>query len=100
MSKQIEALRLADCIDPPQIFVSPKMRAAAANELTRLHESNAYFQAAYGQELKTSNELRRANQALIEALKLIAETDVIDAALDPQRAVRVAQEAIAKGEKK
>ena len=77
MKTQPEALHLADCIDPPQIFVSPEMRAAAAAELRRLHE---------------------ANQAMLEALKLIAETDVIDAALDPQRAVRVAQKAITKGE--
>jgi hypothetical protein len=33
---------------------------------------------------------------LLEALELIAETDPVDAALDPQRAVRVANAAIAK----
>jgi hypothetical protein len=38
-TQQPEALRLADCIDPPQIFVSPKMRAAA--ELRRLHQVNS-----------------------------------------------------------
>ena len=41
MSTQTEALQLADCIDPPQIFVSPKMRAAAAAELRRLHQVNS-----------------------------------------------------------
>lgn len=34
--------------------------------------------------------------ALLEALELIAGTDAVDAMLDPQRAVRVAQAAIAK----
>ena len=33
---------------------------------------------------------------LLEALQLTAETDSIDAALDPQRAIRVARAAIAK----
>lgn len=30
MKTQPEALHLSDCIDPPQIFVSPEMRAAIA----------------------------------------------------------------------
>ena len=33
---------------------------------------------------------------LLEALKEIADTDPVDAALDPQRAVRIARAAIAK----
>jgi hypothetical protein len=37
---------------------------------------------------------------LLEALRLIAATDPVDAALDPQRAVRVARAAIAKAEGK
>jgi hypothetical protein len=40
MNTQPEALRFAERIDPPQIFVSPEMRAAAAAELRRLHEVN------------------------------------------------------------
>ena len=74
MTQQIEALRLAKELDAHHTAAHHKQAAA---ELRRLHE---------------------ANQAMCEALKLIAETDVIDAALDSQRAVRVAQEAIAKGE--
>lgn len=35
---------------------------------------------------------------LLEALELIANTDPVEAALDPQRAVRVARAAIAKAE--
>ena len=50
------------------------------------------------QEIKAAAELRRLhtlNQELLENMKLIAETDPVDAALDPQRAVRVARAAIA-----
>jgi hypothetical protein len=46
-------------------------------------------------------ELRRlhaVNAELLAALRLIAATDPVDAALDPQRAVRVARAAIAKAE--
>ena len=40
-TKQPEALRLADAIDPPQIACLPETRAFAATELRRLHEVNA-----------------------------------------------------------
>ena len=49
---------------------------------------------------KASDELRRLakveaqRDALLEALKDIAGTDPVDAALDPQRAVRIARAAI------
>ena len=39
-----------------------------------------------------------ASPTMYEALKLIANTDPVDAALDPQRAVRIACAAIAKAE--
>jgi hypothetical protein len=42
------------------------------------------------------SRLHKINAELIEALELIAETDHIDAAIDPQRAVRVAKTAIAR----
>ena len=48
---------------------------------------------------ESEKELRRlheVNVELMDALQLIAETDSIDAALDPQRAIRVARAAIAK----
>ena len=48
---------------------------------------------------ESEKELRRlheVNVELMDALQLIAETDSIDAALDPQRAIRVASAAIAK----
>jgi hypothetical protein len=50
---------------------------------------------------KAAAELRRlhaVNAELLAALRLIAATDPVDAALDPQRAVRVARAAIAKAE--
>lgn len=40
--------------------------------------------------------LYESKRDLLEALRLIAGTDFVDAALDPQRAVRVACAAIAK----
>ena len=48
---------------------------------------------------EVSDELRRLHEVyveLLEALQLIAETDSIDAALDPQREIRVARAAISK----
>ena len=72
MSTQPEALSLADYLDLPHVG---QHRSAA--ELRRLHAVNA---------------------ELLEALRLIAETEWVDAALDPQRAVRVARAAIAKAE--
>jgi len=71
MSTQPEALRLADQIHTG----NGQWMQQAANELRRLHESVTYFQEAYGQELKTSNELRSVNAELLEALKNRAEVD-------------------------
>lgn len=47
-------------------------------------------------EYRANARLIAAAPELLEALQLIADTDPIDAALDPQRAVRVARAAIAK----
>jgi len=44
-TKQPEALRLADAIDPPQIACLPETRAVAATELRRLHEEVKYIPA-------------------------------------------------------
>ena len=74
MKTRPEALRLSDCIDPPQIFVSPEMRKAAAAELRRLHA---------------------LNQELVEALDGIL--DVYDAMGNPRGPARIiADAAIAK----
>ncbi len=75
MSEQPEALRLADWLDADACDLQTPRLAAA--ELRRLHSVNA---------------------ELLEALRLIAETEWVDAALDPQRAVHVARAAIAKAE--
>ena len=49
-------------------------------------------------DLSTAEQDSRQKQARIErlerALRLIADTDPVDAALDPQRAVRVARDAL------
>jgi hypothetical protein len=63
-----------------------------ANELGGVSDALADEAAA---ELR---RLHAVNQELLEALRLIAATDPVDAALDPQRAVRVARAAIAKAE--
>jgi hypothetical protein len=75
MTEKSEALRLANELGG----VSDALADRAAAELRRLHA---------------------VNQELLEALRLIAATDPVDAALDPQRAVRVARAAIAKAEVK
>ena len=75
MSTQPEALRLADALEASVVYGYDDTAAAA--ELRRLHAVNA---------------------ELLEALRLIAETEWVDAALDPQRAVRVARAAIDKAE--
>lgn len=66
MTTQTEAQRLADVLDAFVIDRASNNKAAA--ELRRLEEVSEYFQSAYGQELITSNELRRANAELLEAL--------------------------------
>jgi hypothetical protein len=73
MTEKSEALRLAEWLD--SAYEGEAQDAAA--ELRRLHAVNA---------------------ELLAALRLIAATDPVDAALDPQRAVRVARAAIAKAE--
>ena len=76
MSEQPEALRLADW---------------CANLATI---SDAYSEDAYRD---AAAELRRQHARIAEleaALRLIAGTDPVDAALDPQRAVRVSRAAL------
>jgi hypothetical protein len=76
MSKQPEALRVADAIDPPQIACLPETRACAATELRRLHE---------------------VNQELVEALKLALKQNECDMVMTGEEC-RKAQAAIAKAE--
>ena len=81
MTTQPEALRLADAIDP----------------LTRRNLDNLTCAAAAA-ELRRLSAVEAQRDALLEALQFIAATDPVDAALDPQRAVRIARAAIAKAE--
>lgn len=74
MTKQPKALALADELEK---YVDANTAELAAAELRRLYALNQELQAA---------------------LKLIANTDPVDAALDPQRAVRIARAAIARAE--
>ena len=77
--KQPEALRLAAILGNEfDTYTDTWSAKEAAGELRRLHEVNV---------------------ELMDALQLIAETDSIDAVLDPQRAIRAAREAIAKATK-
>ena len=72
MSTQPEALRLAKelvSVHQGHADEGPSTFSEAAAELRRLHESVTYFQEAYGQELKTSNELRSVNADLLDELK-------------------------------
>ena len=55
--------------------------------------------ARFGLGSATGSEvyrLREQNAELLEALQLISDTDPVDCALDPQRAVRISKAAIAK----
>lgn len=120
---QPEALRLADELSKSHL--NHYVNHAAAAELRRLHddaeESDALRErlsallkstaiALRGPEPKLTSygwhdlpervaALKSQRDELLEALTLIAETDPVDAALDPQRSVRIARAAIAKAEK-
>lgn len=50
----------------------------------------------FGPDAETNAHLLVSASNLLKALQLIAETDFVDAALDPQRAIRIAKEAIQK----
>jgi hypothetical protein len=107
MSKS-EALRLANELGG----VSDALADEAAAELRRLHHENERLTAAWHCQhvrkveeraeaklwFENAQKLHAVNAELLAALRLIAATDPVDAALDPQRAVRVARAAIAKAE--
>jgi hypothetical protein len=75
---------------------------SAADDIKRL--ADEYRQLPYRptkDALHTAiDALQSERDALLEALTLIASTDPVDAALDPQRAVRVANAAIKASEGK
>jgi hypothetical protein len=87
-AQQPEALRLADALDELQL-------PTYAAELRRLSAQNEYDAAVISQRNAELSRRYAINAQLLEALELIASTDPVDAALDPQRAVRVARATIA-----
>jgi hypothetical protein len=93
MSAQSEALRLADEMENYFNERGPDAEAVAA-ELRRLHAEVQEQCRLNGMGSEREAKLMAENNALLEALRQIAETDPVDAALDPQRAVRVARAAI------
>jgi hypothetical protein len=110
--QQPEALRLADRLEG-RYALHPEVQQAAA-ELRRLYAEIERLTAAWHCQhvrkveeraeaklwFEHAQKLHAVNAELLEALRLIAATDPVDAALDPQRAVRVARAAIAKAEGK
>ena len=72
-------------------------KRAARSELLQA-KLDAEREAARAKKLAADEQKRRADcyDDLLTELRLIAGTDPVDAALDPQRAVRVARAAIAK----
>ena len=72
-------------------------KSAARSELLQA-KWDAEREAARAKRLAADEQKRRADcyDDLLTELRLIAGTDPVDAALDPQRAVRVARAAIAR----
>ena len=100
MSQQPEALRLADWIESEAPPTDEASCADVAAELRRLHEAHDWQYKMAGDRLRRIEKLERINHELLAALNDIANTDPVDAALDPQRARRIASAAIAKAEGK
>ena len=95
MSEKPEALRLADALDYG-VYDAQMARVMdkAAAELRRLHEAHDWQYRMAGERLRRVEKLEAQRDALLAVLKDIAGTDPVDAALDPQRAVRIARAAI------
>ena len=99
MNKQPEALFIAECIDPPQIFVSPAMRAEAAAELRRLHEANQVMLEALKEAVATIEDYLdydHNGDPWTEDARSMGEMDVNDYKRDGR--LDRARSAIAKGE--
>ena len=99
MTTQPKALRLADALMDYYKCDDQDIDEAAA-ELRRLHAENEVMRnvANRGGHMAVAMsriaDLEAQRDALLEALNDIANTDPVDAALDPQRAVRIARAAI------
>ena len=102
MSDQHKALRLADALDDEftQGRISNHNGRKAAAELRRLHTENELLHQRHHDDNVEYTRVLAQRDALLEALRSIAATDPVDAALDPQRAVRIARAAIEAVEEK
>ena len=69
MNKQPESLRLADLLNA-DAYWSPMLGEQAADELRRLHEVSQKLQQQLGEAVWNYGEKVRANQELLEMLKL------------------------------
>lgn len=87
---------LPEEVDKPYIRIRGTRlggRYKVANVITPVYDGVHEREAI---ETRANARLIAAAPELLEALELIANTDPVDAALDPQRAVRVASVAITK----
>ena len=97
MSEQPAALRLADALETygPAPWANSAHQAAA--ELRRLHEENQKLQQQLGEAVWNYGDKVRANQELLEALKL-ADALLWGANMNAVVVERKVKAAIAKGE--
>jgi hypothetical protein len=94
MNNQPEALRLADLWEKHSHGYARTPESRTAAELRRLHQEHEEDQCVIAVWRGRTQQAEAQRDALLEALKEIANTDPVDAALDPQRAVRIARAAI------
>lgn len=103
MSDKPEALRLADALEVDKWHISGVTAQSAADELRRLHAVNQELtenlekkSSAIQRIWKERDELRKVNQGLEDALRLIASAE--NSALDLAYCKGIARAAIAKAE--
>ena len=87
----------SDCFEQARLNgMSASREAALMAKLEAAEKSDAESIAMYRKARDERDAMRARIEAMEPALKLIAETDPIDAALDPQRAIRIARAALEK----
>jgi hypothetical protein len=99
MADKPEALRLAAELDQ-YLYTVPAhpLCTDTSAELRRLHDLLGKANSLCRIRAAEIERLNAEKAELLEALRLIAATDPVDAALDPERAIRIARAAIAKAE--
>ena len=102
MSEQPTALRLAEHLESELPMGWMVKERAAAAELRRLHEENQKLQQQLGEAVWNYGEKVRANQELLEALRVAVDSDLGSLWVWPDSAketwMKNARAAIAKGE--